>query len=72
MVRNRINQQQKGEVKMAQIELTDVDIQNLLAIINTAQIKGQDAETIANLKIKLRQGQPPAPEVPDTQKEGGE
>ena len=38
---------------MPQVELSQVDVQNLLAIINAADIKGNMAETIASLKMKL-------------------
>ena len=38
---------------MAEVQFTDVDIKNLLAIVNSAQIKGGEAETIVLLKQKL-------------------
>ena len=49
-----------------QVDLTEVELSNLMAIINAAQIKGNDAETVAMLKVKLR-GVPAEPEP-----EGGE
>ena len=56
---------------MMVVELEVLDIQNLLGIVNAANIKGQDAETIANLKIKLRAGLPPGEVPPEKPTEGG-
>lgn len=54
---------------MAQVELNEMDVKNLLAIINQAQIKGDTAETIVILKQKLTAALPkqpePAPETPE-------
>jgi len=55
-----------------QVELEIADIQNLLSIVNQSMIKGQDAETIANLKIKLRQALPAVKNDNPQPEEGGE
>lgn len=35
------------------MELTQEEIKNIIALINSAQIKGQDATTVALLQTKL-------------------
>ena len=54
---------------MPQVELTAIDVQNLLAIINSAQIKGDTAETIVSLKQKLSVAAAQSPKQPEAPKE---
>ena len=49
-----------------QVELTVVDVQNLIGIINGTQFKGESAETIVLLKQKLAGALPPAQGKGDT------
>lgn len=47
-----------------QVDLNELDIKNLLAIINKATINGEQAETITLLKRKLKSKPTPPVEPP--------